>query len=167
MSSCQQFTSAAGSYISITQLTASIILRNVMLLCVVIMWRALNALKMSCSFSWERKRWHSGGSLGWPFPKLKYKYIFQIKYTEAIYPNSTRKLFWFEISKMLNAVLKSKFIVLFIIIVGTISFPITHVIRPEKCPMTHRLIACSACWCIIAVYCMIELLLTVLESWDC
>ena len=45
MSSCQQFTSAAGSYISITQLTASIILRNVMLLCVVIMWRALNALK--------------------------------------------------------------------------------------------------------------------------
>jgi len=127
----------------------------------------IKCTKMSCSFSWERKRWHSGGSLGWPFPKLKYKYIFQIKYTEAIYPNSTRKLFWFEISKMLNAVLKSKFIVLFIIIVGTLSFPITHVIHPEKCPMTHRLIACSACWCIIAVYCMIELLLTVLESWDC
>jgi len=127
----------------------------------------IKCTKMSCSFSWERKRWHSGGSLGWPFPKLKYKYIFQIKYTEAIYPNSTQKLFWFEISKMLNAVLKSKFIVLFIIIVGTISFPVTHVIRPEKCPMTHRLIACSACWCIIAVYCMIELLLTVLESWDC
>jgi len=84
----------------------------------------IKCTKMSCSFSWERKRWHSGGSLGWPFPKLKYKYIFQIKYTEAIYPNSTRKLFWFEISKMLNAVLKSKFIVLFIIIVGTLSFPI-------------------------------------------
>jgi len=30
---------------------------------------------------------------------LKYKYIFQIKYTEAILSNSTRKLLWFEISK--------------------------------------------------------------------
>ena len=28
----------------------------------------------------------------WPFPMLKYKYIFQIKYTEAIVSNSTRKL---------------------------------------------------------------------------
>jgi len=28
----------------------------------------------------------------WPFPMLKYKYIFQIKYTEAILSNSTRKL---------------------------------------------------------------------------
>jgi len=25
--------------------------------------------------------WHSAGSLGWPFPMPKYKYIFQIKYT--------------------------------------------------------------------------------------
>jgi len=37
---------------------------------------------------------------------LKYKYIFQIKYTEAILSNSTRKLLWFEISKMVIAVLK-------------------------------------------------------------
>ena len=29
--------------------------------------------------------WHSAGSLGWPFPMLKCKYIFQIKYTEAFY----------------------------------------------------------------------------------
>jgi len=36
---------------------------------------------------------------------LKYKYIFQIKYTEAILSNSTpRKLLWVEISKMLIAV---------------------------------------------------------------
>ena len=28
----------------------------------------------------------------WPFPMLKCKYIFQIKYTEAILSNSTRKL---------------------------------------------------------------------------
>jgi len=32
------------------------------------------------------------------FPMLKYKYIFQIKYTKAILSNST--LFRFEISKM-------------------------------------------------------------------
>jgi len=33
--------------------------------------------------------------------KYKYKYIFQIKYTEAILSNSTRKLLWFEIAEML------------------------------------------------------------------
>jgi len=37
---------------------------------------------------------------------LNYKYISQIKYTEAILSNSTRKLLWFEIRKMLIAVLK-------------------------------------------------------------
>jgi len=52
-------------------------------------------------------------------------YIFQIKYTEAILWNSTRKLLWFEISKMLIAV-KSKFIVLFIVIFGPLSFPIAR-----------------------------------------
>ena len=35
---------------------------------------------------------------------LKYKYIFQVKYTEAILSNSTRKLSWFEITKILIAV---------------------------------------------------------------
>jgi len=55
-----------------------------------------------------RYNWHSAGSLGWPFPMLKYKYIFQIKYTEAILSNITRKLFWFEISKMLIAVAGDK-----------------------------------------------------------
>jgi len=35
----------------------------------------------------------------------KYKYIFfQIKYAEAVLANSTRKLLWFEITKMLIAV---------------------------------------------------------------
>ena len=53
-----------------------------------------------------RYNWHSAGSLGWPFPVPKYKYIFQIKYTEAILSNSTRKLIWFEITKMLIAVKK-------------------------------------------------------------
>jgi len=51
-----------------------------------------------------RYNWHSAGSLGWPFPMLvKYKYIFQIKYTKAILSNDTRKLLRFEISKMLIA----------------------------------------------------------------
>ena len=41
------------------------------------------------------------------------------RYTAAISSNSTRKLLWFEINKMLIAVLKNKYIVLFIIIFGT------------------------------------------------
>ena len=52
----------------------------------------------------RRYNWHSAGSLGWPFPMLKYWYIFQMKYTEAILSNITRKLLWFEITKMLIAV---------------------------------------------------------------
>ena len=48
-----------------------------------------------------RYNWHSVGSLGWPFPVLKYKFLSEIKYTEAIVSNSTRKLLWFEITKML------------------------------------------------------------------
>ena len=54
---------------------------------------------------------------------LKCKYIFQIKCTEAILSNSTRKLLWFQIALMLIAVLDSKFIVPFIVISGTLSFP--------------------------------------------
>jgi len=35
---------------------------------------------------------------------LKYKYISEIKYTEAVSSNNARKLLWFEIIKMLIAV---------------------------------------------------------------
>jgi len=71
-----------------------------------------------------RYNWHSAGSPGWPFPVLKYKYIFQTKYTETVLSNSTRKLLRFEIiSKMLIAV-KNKLIVLFVIIFGMRSFRI-------------------------------------------
>jgi len=55
----------------------------------------------------EIEKWHTAGSLDWPFPLLKYTYIFQIKYklTKAILSkNSTRKLLWHEITKMLIAV---------------------------------------------------------------
>ena len=51
-----------------------------------------------------RYNWHSAGSRVWPFPMLKYKYIFRIKYTEAILSNSTRKLLWFKITKLLITV---------------------------------------------------------------
>jgi len=64
--------------------------------------------------------------MGWSFPMLKYKYIFQIKYTEAILSNSTRKLLWFEITIMLTAILRYKFIASFIIIFGTLSFPMAY-----------------------------------------
>ena len=60
-----------------------------------------------------RYKWHSADSTGC---------IFQIKYTEAILSNSTRKLLRFEINKMLIAVKKNKFIVLFMVIFVTVSF---------------------------------------------
>jgi len=44
-----------------------------------------------------------GTVLGWPFPTIKYKCDFLRKYTEAILSNCTRKLLWFEITKMLTA----------------------------------------------------------------
>ena len=56
---------------------------------------------------------------------LKYKCIFPTKYTEAGLSNSTRILSWFVITKILIAVKKTKFIVSFIIIFGTLSFPIS------------------------------------------
>jgi len=61
---------------------------------------------------------------------LKYKDIFQIKYTEEILSNSTRKLLWFEIKQNADCSFtkKKKFIVLLIIIFGTLSFPINIII---------------------------------------
>jgi len=54
---------------------------------------------------------------------LKYKYFFQVKYrpTEAILSNSTREQLWFEITKTADCGFKNKFILLFIIIFGTLS----------------------------------------------
>jgi len=51
-----------------------------------------------------RYNWHSAGSPGWPFTMVKDQYIFQIKYTEAILSNGTRKLLRFENTEMLIAV---------------------------------------------------------------
>jgi len=57
----------------------------------------------------------------------KIQIYFSNKIYEAILSNCTRKLLWFEITKMLISV-KNKFIVLFIIIFGTLLFPIYSVI---------------------------------------
>ena len=43
---------------------------------------------------------------------------------EAILSNSTRKRLWFEIRKLVIALYGSKFIASFIIVFGTLSFPI-------------------------------------------
>jgi len=58
--------------------------------------------------------------------------FFRIEYTEAVLSNSTRKLLWFEITKMLIAILNNKFVVLFVIIFSTLLFPITRNRRCEK-----------------------------------
>jgi len=56
-----------------------------------------------------------------------------IKYTEEILSDSTRKLFWFEIGKMVTAVLKNKLIfVLFIIIFGAFSLPVPSHCTPRN-----------------------------------
>ena len=68
----------------------------------------------------------------------------QIKYTEAILSDSTRKLLWFEISKMLIAVLTNKFIVSFIIIFGTLTFP-TAVVKKDHFCLSVCLSACFVC----------------------
>jgi len=50
-----------------------------------------------------RYNWHSAGSLGWPFPMLKY-----IDTEDAVLSNSARRLLQFEITKMLIAVFREK-----------------------------------------------------------
>ena len=77
-----------------------------------------------------RHNWHSAGSLGWPFPMMKYRYIFQIKYTEAILSNDTRKLLWLETAKMLIAILRSNFVMSFIIFFGTLSLATINQVDP-------------------------------------
>jgi len=47
--------------------------------------------------------------------------IAQTKYTEAILSSSTRKLLWIEITQMPITVLRNKFFVLVIVILGTLS----------------------------------------------
>jgi len=60
---------------------------------------------------------------GLAISNVEYKYIFQVKHTDAILSSSTRKLSCFEISKNADCSLKNKLIVLLIIIFGTLRFP--------------------------------------------
>ena len=66
---------------------------------------------------------------------LKYKYILQIKYTEGILSDSTRKRLWFEITKMLIAV-KNKLIVSFIILFAHFRFSVSLAVVPFVCMYT-------------------------------
>jgi len=76
----------------------------------------------------------------------KCKYIFQIKYTEAIFSNSTRKLLWFETTKILMALLIINFIVLLIIIFGTLSFRISKVSPFYRTRCMFARICDVVCW---------------------
>jgi len=68
------------------------------------MTREIYVLKLQSAFcELQTITVSDAGSLGWPFPMLKYKCIFQIKCTLAISSNSTRKLLRFEITTMLIA----------------------------------------------------------------
>jgi len=62
-----------------------------------------------------RYNWHSVGSLCWPFPMLKYKYLFQIKYMAAILMNQLGNCHGLKLPKCWLQ-LKNQFIVLFIVI---------------------------------------------------
>jgi len=64
---------------------------------------------------------------------------FRIKYTEAILSNITWKLLPFEITKMLIALLKNKFIVPFYVIFGTLTFPIVTLPRAVSMNSLRRL----------------------------
>ena len=44
---------------------------------------------------------HSAGSLGWPFPVLKYEYIFQIKYTKQLYQTALGNCYGLKLAKCL------------------------------------------------------------------
>jgi len=61
--------------------------------------------------------------MDWPLPVLNINILF----TEAILSKSTRKLVWFEIIKMLIAILRNKLIVIFIIIFVPYSFKSNNV----------------------------------------
>jgi len=69
-------------------------------------------LRVVAPWQWGRKvcryNWHSAGSLVWPLPMLKYKYIFQIKYTEATFIKQHSELSGFEITKLIIVVQEEK-----------------------------------------------------------
>jgi len=63
---------------------------------------------------------------------LKYKYIFQVKYTDQCYQTALGNCYGLKLQKMLTAVFIGKFIVFVIIIFGTLSFPVGNRRMPVR-----------------------------------
>ena len=90
-----------------------------------------------------RRRTHLSGG--------QFKYIFQIKYTAAVLSNSTRKLLWFKITKMLIAVKKLIYCVICCNFAVTRSFP-TVSCSPSVCVWSYdsgvsvRVCVCVESW---------------------
>jgi len=61
-----------------------------------------------------------------------------MKYAEAILSNSSRRLLWFEITKMLTTA-KNKFTVLFVIIFSTLSSTIANDVMLDEVVNMHHL----------------------------
>jgi len=69
----------------------------------------------------RRYNWHSAGSLDWPFPTLKYSYIFRKKIYGSNFIKQHSETVIVRVTKML---IEKKRIVSFIMIFGTLSFHI-------------------------------------------
>jgi len=81
--------------------------------------------------------WRNAGSLGWSFPMLKYRYIFQIKYTEAIFSDITEITVMVLNYQNAHCSLRKEIILLLITIFGTLSFPIAIRTRCGYLRMNH------------------------------
>ena len=75
-----------------------------------------------------RYNWHSAGSLGWLFPMLKYKIVFSNKiYGSNFSKQHSETVIRFDYWQNADCSSKNKFIVSFLIILGTLSFPVVPV----------------------------------------
>ena len=86
---------------------------------------------------------YSADSLGWAFAMIKYKYIFEENIRKQFYQTALEKCYGLKLPKLLIAILKNKFIVLFIIIFGTLSFPILTIYGHKLGFYRHRPISAS------------------------
>jgi len=71
-----------------------------------------------------RYNWHNASTMGWPFPMLKYKYIFSNKIygSNFIKHHSETVMVWNY--QTADCSFKDKYIVSIIIILGTLTFPV-------------------------------------------
>jgi len=73
-----------------------------------------------------RYNWHSAGSMGWPFPMLNIglNIFFKQKKYGSNFSKQHSKTIMVRNYKNADCSLKNNFVVLFIIIFGTLSFPV-------------------------------------------